>query len=230
VAVVVDADYEPIAGVYIKNINSNRFAISNEAGQFSLECSFNDSLLITAMGYEVKKVVISELNGPVIQLKSLLQKLKPVEIYDFKSWDSFKKEFLELDVEKQEVNTEGIPDNKPSEVPVQLRSNEYAKKPSVMQRILSPFSSLSYSLNKKEKEKRKALEQIRKDKNSAAYQDVMQSDKVIELVPISLDLVDDFILFCNTKIADKNIDNEYHYIEIIIQLYPVYLEERKKQD
>lgn len=56
---IVDCENEPIKGVSILNLNSKAFTTSDSLGNYSIEARKNDVLQIAKMGFEGKKVLIS---------------------------------------------------------------------------------------------------------------------------------------------------------------------------
>jgi hypothetical protein len=42
-------------------------------------------------------------------------------------------------------------------------------------------------------------------------------------------LMDDFIVYCHREIEDKYMHNAYYYQEVIISLYPKFIEKRKSE-
>ena len=232
--VVMDQDLEFVAGAQVVNFNNKKATITDSKGSFTLRCKPLDTLIIASMGHEAVKIVVyisdfSERGTKerIITLKPTPTELDRVEIYDFKSWDAFKKEFAEVDVQHDEVNTKGLPAGEPSKIPQKYRSNEFAEKPSAGRMALSPFSSAAYLLSAKEKEKRKALAQWKSDQKTALYYSLMVPDSVQKMVPVQEEDMDDFILYCNENIEDKTLDNEYLYKEKIRALYTIFTEERK---
>ncbi len=226
-SVLVDQSWDGIGGAYIKNLNSNRFAVSDTSGLFSIPCNIGDTLIISAMTYELKKVIVNEHVVTHIQLDRMLNTLNEVNVYDFKSYEHFKRQVLELELEEPAVNVTGLPNGPPSKVPVRARSNEFSSPPGVLG-ILSPFSTLGYYLNDDEKSKRRLWEMMRIDERDRIYWTVMHADSIQEWTNVPDSLLDDFIVYCNLKIEDKSLEKTYYYKEKISKLYPLFLEERKK--
>ena len=43
------------------------------------------------------------------------------------------------------------------------------------------------------------------------------------------EMIDDFIVFCNSRIEVKNLGKEYYYKEKIIELYPEFIKASKEK-
>ena len=218
-SILIDEHDQGIGGAYIRNFRTNSFTITDSAGKFSIECLSDDSLLISAMGYEMEKYLISNTHDSYIAMKPMIITLKQVNVYDFKGWDAFKKEFIEKDIPGPKINEKGLPHGKTSPKPIALRSDLFPSTPNVINYIVSPFSSLSYYTNKTEKEKRKVWRLMIQENNEMAYWNVMNTDSIKLWTEIPDCLLDPFVIYCNQHITDKNLNKEYYYKEQIIDLF-----------
>lgn len=227
-AVVLGASFEPVEGAFVKNFRTEKFAVSDKSGLISLDCQANDSLLVNALGYELKIVRLSQHAGSHIQLKQMTYQLKQVNVYDMKGWEAFKKDFIELDVPGEKVNTNGLPKGKTSIKPPELR-NSFSENPGPINFIVNPVSSFLYYFNEKEKAKRQVWSMMQADIREQVYWGIMKRDTILKLMPVPDSIVGDFIVYCNRHIEDKSLSNEYYYKEKIGQLYPFFLEERKNK-
>jgi len=222
--IVVDHQFESIPGAYIKNTNSNKISISKANGFFLIDYELNDSLIFLSLGYEVRIIPIRHIEGRIVKLKRLLHVLKQVEVYDFKGWEAFKREFVKLDVAENKVNIRGLPAGKLSRKPIALRSNEFSHKPSVGNYFLNPFSTLAYYLNEEEKQKRNLWLRMRLELAESAYWNVVNNDSIQHWIEVPDSLINDFIVFCNFNIVEKSVGEEYFYKSKIAELYPLFLE------
>lgn len=225
---LLDEQFNPIEGATIKNLVSNAMTSSNSGGFFAIPAEVNDSLLISGLGYELKKIYVSKIPLPFVHLKQVVFSLKQVDVYEFKNWESFKKEFIETEVPGEKVNVTGLPAGKASQKPIPLRSNTFESKPGVLHFINSPFSSLAYYTNKKEKSKRKVWRMMILENNQSEYWSAMHRDSLKSWTNIPDSLIDDFIVFCNLEIEDKQQFDVYYYKEMLTELYPLFIEKRKE--
>lgn len=234
-ATVVDNEFEAIGGAYIKNLRTGKHAVSDTSGYIHIQCHPEDTLLITSLGFQIKQVapsmIIDQLlkgKNAVIQLEPIMHELKRVEIYDFKSWENFKREFAETQVEKEEINEDGLPKGEQSDVPLKYRSNEFPDGPTVGNAVVNPLSTMAYFLSAKEKEKRKAHQQWREDRATEVYQQTVVRDTVLKYLEIRETDVDPFIVYCNIHIEDKTLDRGIYYKEKMKELLPKFLESREE--
>jgi len=224
-SVVVDDKLEPIGGAYIKNVRSNEFAITDTSGFFSIESKKDDRLIISAMGYELQHIYVNDRSTAFIQMTPIIFILKQVDVYDFKSWEAFKKEFLEIEVPGEKVNIKGLPNGSPSQKPIYVRSNTFEKKPSPFLILLNPFSFIAYHINDDEIQKRKVWDMMKLENKERAYWKVMNTDSIQSWVNIPDSTLQEFIIYCNKKIDNKGLGETYYYKEKILELYPDYLHE-----
>jgi hypothetical protein len=227
-AVIVGAQFEPVEGAYVKNFRSGKFAVSDNTGLISIECFAQDSLLINALGYEMKILRLEEQSGTYIKLNQITHQLKQLNVYDLKGWEAFKKDFIELELPVEKVNTKGLPQARPSLKPAELR-NTFNENPGPIHFIIHPVSSFMYYFNEKEKQKRRVWSMMQQDIRETTYWHVMNGDTIQKLLDVPDSLLVGFILYCNLHIEDKSLSKEYYYKEKISQLYPLFLEERKKR-
>lgn len=227
-AIVTDEDFEGIAAAYVKNFRTNDFVITDTSGLFSIHCLVTDSLIISALGYEIKKIYPGEAQNMRIQLTSVAFRLKQVNVYDFKSWEVFKREFARIEIPEQKVNVSGLPAGKISKKPTYLASNTFEEKPGPLHFIVHPISSIAYYFNDEEKQKRKVWALMNQDNRETVYRRIVQRDSIKKWTDINDEYLDDFIIYCNVHIIEKELDREYYYKEKILELYPVYMEQRNK--
>jgi hypothetical protein len=126
---VMDELLKPLPFAHVLVLNNYRGAITNTYGNFSLVVEESDSVLISAVGYKRKYMVIPE-NLPTkfltIEVVLLVDTLVIAEakIYPWKSYEEFKEAFVNLklptdDMEKARRNialirTQIIMDHEPS--------------------------------------------------------------------------------------------------------------------
>ena len=226
---ITDHTFQAIGGVLVKNLRTNSISITDTSGFFTIRARWHDSLFIHAMGHEVRIQHIKPGMDRIISLNSLSVQLKIVEIVTQKDWDDFKKEFLAEDIPADKINTDGLPAGEINPVPTQYRSNEFQEGPKVGNFILNPFSSIATVLNKKEKEKKKIRKILRSEDSQQIYWSAVNEDSIKTYLKVPDSLMVDFIVYCNTNIEDKYLQNAYYYQEFILSLYPRFLEERKKE-
>jgi hypothetical protein len=95
------------------------------------------------------------------------------------------------------VNMSGIPVGKSVAVPVELRSDYFASRPSTLTAIFRPFSYLSYHLSKSEKEKRATLAAIRSERDWQILSLVYSKEVIQRISGLTGTALEDFQLYCN---------------------------------
>ena len=218
---ILDEDFQPIGGAYIKNMRTDKFAITDTVGQFSIPCAQEDSLIISAMGYALKIVLIDPQTPLITILKRLYFQLDEVIVFEFKEWEAFKEAFLELDLPKQEVNVSGLPaPTRINPIPIKYRSDHFTRgKPHPLNYVLNPASAINYWTNNNEKQKRIMLQKLNQEKKERVYWQVMQQDSIQSFIPIKDPLCADFIVYCNQKIENKTLNKSYYYKAQVLALY-----------
>ena len=226
---ITDHNFHAIGGALVKNLRTNDIGITDTNGFFTINVVWNDSLFVHAMGHEIKIEHIKPGMDRLIALNSLSVQLKIIEVVSQKDWDDFKKEFLSDDLPADKINTDGLPAGKINQVPPQYRSNEFQDGPKLGNFIINPISSIASVMNEKEKEKRKIRKLLRSEEGQEVYWNTVKEDSIREYLNVPDSLIEDFIVYCNSKIEDKYLQSSYYYQELILSLYPRFIEERKKK-
>jgi hypothetical protein len=226
---VTDHNYRAIGGALVKNLRNLDVSITDTSGFFTIALRWNDSLIIHAMGHEMKVQPIKPGMERILMLNTLSVQLNIVDVVTQKDWDDFKKEFLADDLPADKINRDGLPEGKINPVPPQYRSNEFQTGPKFGNFILNPFSSIATVLNKKEKEKKKIRKMLAAESAQEVYWNVVSEDSIRTYLEVPDSLMVDFIVYCNANIQDKYLQSPYYYHELILALYPRFIEERKNK-
>jgi hypothetical protein len=226
---LTDHNFQAIGGALVKNLRTNELSITDTNGFFAIKVVWNDSLFVHAMGHEIKTVQIKLGMDRLIALNSLSVQLKIIDVVSQKDWADFKKEFLADDLPADKINTDGLPAGKINPVPPQYRSNEFQDGPKLGNFIINPISSIAAVLNEKEKQKRKIRKLLRSEEAQEVYWNAVRVDSIREYLPVPDSLIQDFIVYCNSNIDDKYLQSPYYYKELILSLYPKFVEERKRK-
>lgn len=226
-SIIVDSSFSPIEGVVIKSLKTGVSTTSDATGFFSLQTYLKDTLIIHALGYELEIIRVSSLPEKNIILRQITHRLKQVEVFEFKDWSAFRKEFLELELKEEKVNISGLPAGIASQKPVNLRTNTFEEKPHFLNYIVSPFSSILYHTNKTDKSKRKVWAMMINENNESLYRSIIQKDSLQVFLNIPDSIVDDFILFCNINIQDKKSNSALYYKTELTKLYELFSNKKK---
>jgi hypothetical protein len=95
--ILSESDSLPIQGVHIINITSQYGVVSDENGLFSISAKPKDSILISTINFEIKKIVASGLLS-TFYLKKRDYELEAYTVLPYKNFKEFKKAFIEFDL------------------------------------------------------------------------------------------------------------------------------------
>jgi hypothetical protein len=81
--VVNQSNSTPIPGASVTVKNTNRLAITDEAGKFTIAASTGDVLVITMLGYLKKEVVVNKNNSIEVKLAENISQLEDVVVIGY---------------------------------------------------------------------------------------------------------------------------------------------------
>ena len=177
---------EGVGYAQILNMRIRGGTMADAFGKFSIQADPSDTLTFKSLSYKDKKVPVAELI--VSGTENVKIFLAPVRIL-----------VGQVDVQgvAPKVNMSGIPIGKAVNVPVELRSDYFASKPTALTAIFRPLSFISYHLSKSEKEKRATLAAIRSERDWQILSLVYNKDVIQRITGLSGEALEDFMLFCN---------------------------------
>jgi len=177
---------EAVGYAQVLNMRVRGGTMADAMGNFSIQADPSDTLTFKSLSYKDKKVPVREIIAMGKELVKIM--LTPVKI-----------QIGQIDVQgaAPKVNMSGIPIGKSVAVPVDLRSDYFASKPSALTAVFKPMSFLSYHLSKSEKEKRTTLAAIRSERDWQILSIVYNKERIQKISGFTGDALDDFMLFCN---------------------------------
>lgn len=179
---------EEIPYAHVINLRVHGGTITDGQGKFSLQADPSDTLSIKALGFKSHKLIVADFLA--LNKASIEVNLVPIR---------YLVDEIDVEGEMPKVNMTGIPQGKPSDIPIELRSDAYNEKPGILTALFSPLSFLHYSLNRKEKNKRKAISIISDDREWKIFSLVYNRDILERLTGYQDDELDDFMLYCNAN-------------------------------
>lgn len=212
-----EATKEGVGYASVLNMRIRGGTITDANGNFSLQADPSDTLTFKSLGYKNKKIPVSGLIGKVDGVAIIT--LAPIRILV---------EQVDVQGAAPKVNMAGIPVGKPVGVPVELRSDYFASKPTVLTAIFRPISFLSYHLSKSEKEKRNTLSAIRSEREWQILSLVYNKEVIQRISGFSGDALDNFMLFCNAFNKLPVNANSYDVEKRIKELIKAYNAEQLK--
>jgi hypothetical protein len=185
--------------------------ISDQNGFFSLQADPTDTLLVKTIGFVNYLINVSDYlkandDKAVFKLSPIRYLIQEVEV--------------EGDMPK--VNMQGIPRGEKSDIPIELRSDNFSSPPHWSNAVLKPLSFLHYKLSKKEKRKRKAISAIQTQREWEYFSLVYNKDIIERLTGLKNQELDDFMVYCNANHGLHYSASSYEVEEKIKQLFKVY--------
>ena len=192
-SVIVDSvTGRSISFVHIVNESTRRGYITDSTGKFKIRCKKGDTLVFISLGYLGKVVIVDSLPHQ-ISLVPRTYKIDEVSIESYRSYNQFKKDFLELEAEKA-PEIQGLPKGKPIDIPVLLDTN-HINSPAFL--VLHPLSYLYYKFSKEEKSKRKAFYLERQAGERVIIERKFNREIVSRITGLEDEELTNFIGFCN---------------------------------
>jgi len=194
----------------ILNMRVRGGAMADAQGNFSIQADPSDTLTFKSLSYKDKRIPVLEIIASGKENVKIT--LSPVRIL-----------VGQVDVEGNapQVNMSGIPIGKSVSIPVELRSDYFASRPTTLTAIFKPMSYLSYHLSKSEKEKRATLAAIRSEKDWQILSLVYSKDVIQRISGLTGDELDEFMLFCNAynglPVNSTSYDVEKRIKELMIE-------------
>ena len=182
----------PIPFVHILNESSRKGYISDSAGEFHVALNRGDTLVFISLGY-MGKVIIADSSLKTVLLLPRAYKIDEVSIQSIRSYEQFKRDFLQIEPEK-EKKIEGLPEGKPIDIPI-LLDTSYIKSDAFL--VLHPLSYLYYNFSKEEKSKRKVFYLKRQEGEKIIIDRKYNRSIVSEITGLEGDELTNFIGFCN---------------------------------
>lgn len=222
----------PNATVTIKR--SRKGVICDSTGVFHLQIQERDTLVISALGYELKEWPVPLILNPDfppffrIKLQDISYLLKEVDIYALGTWDEFKDEFVKAKVKEKnpinkDIGKQLAPYNtkKPNPVPAQYRP-KIDKKMGIVDAIFRPTDFLHNKLSKKEKIKKNLSKRIKEEGKNKKIGKKYNAQIVSDATGLKGDELLAFMEFCGKKIQVTENSRDYDVMKQILDLYQEY--------
>ncbi len=191
--IVVDSvTGRPISFTHIVNESTRTGYITDSAGKFQIHYKKGDTLVFVSLGYLGRVMIVDSLPHQ-ISLIPRTYKIDEVSVETYRSYNQFRKDFLEIELEK-DPEIEGLPKGKPIDIPVLLDTNELSS-PAFL--ILHPLSYFYYRFSKEEKSKRKAFYLERQAGERLQIEKKFNRDIVTRITGFENEELTNFIGFCN---------------------------------
>lgn len=218
----------PVPYVNVVNKAQGMGTNANEKGAFSIRTRPGDTLVFSAIGYEMQYYALdkdSRAASPTVQIRLVPKtyELLAVDVYPYPTAEQFKKEFLtmELPDTAAHVNLPKI------NVPQLTKSIGYL--PTGGLAISGPFSALYNKFSKEGKERRQVQALYAQQTRKQLYDSRFNADIVRRVTGLKDKELEDFMQYCKlseSKVIDA--DNEYEIVLAINDCYKSFKEERNR--
>ena len=203
-ATIVDKEgFTDFPNLIIVNKNTGQSILGTTSGNFSLELSAADTILIGAIGYQTKKYFLpAGYSAPTLRDTILLSKLQfdlnTVTVFGERDLKEIHEELAQLEFDRSEYMLSGI---------------------DAMQ---SPITFLYQALSRREQQKRRAYEIILEDKRREVLKELFQKYVDAEIISLNKNEFDEFIDFC--QISDRAMQSlsQYDFIMLVKARYSHY--------
>ena len=210
--------FEPVQFAHVINTRNYTATITDTIGNFSIKIRKKDTLLITSIGYENKKITFGEKNQQVvfksIPMEEKLYRIKQVEVTPWGTYNEFKNRFMALD--KKNPRDDIHP----------LLWKDLPQKPDEIEpyvpNITNPISFLYYIFSEEGKSKRKLIELQKKATIDSKIRSKYNREKVSDLTGLEGKELERFMKFCN--FTDEYLLNtkEYKILQRVQNMYQMY--------
>ncbi|HPE77649.1 MAG TPA: carboxypeptidase-like regulatory domain-containing protein [Draconibacterium sp.] len=202
-----DSSAIPYANVI--NYRTHGGTTTNSDGYFTIEMLNIDSLIVTSIGYEQKKIKVpanySGYNTLVFIMLPSNYALREVLV----------------EGEKPKVDL-GMGAGKPTDIAPELRGDAFNESPPILAAFFNPVSYWQYYLSKKEKRKREVRKEMIIQKNWEMHSQNYNKEKVMMLTGMNDADADSFMLWFNSQDVLPYLSSEYQVRATIIEFFHYY--------
>lgn len=202
-----DSSAIPYANVI--NYRTHGGTTTNSDGYFTIEMLNIDSLIVTSIGFEQKKIKVpanySGYNTLVFIMLPSNYALREVLV----------------EGEKPKVDL-GMGAGKPTDIAPELRGDAFNESPPILAAFFNPVSYWQYYLSKKEKRKREVRKEMIIQKNWEMHSQNYNKEKVMMLTGMNDADADSFMLWFNSQDVLPYLSSEYQVRATIIEFFHYY--------
>lgn len=203
---------KPVPYANIINPRIHGGTSSDGVGKFTLPIQIKDSIVITVLGYNRE---VFHLNKSFVPDTSIVIELKPTS-YNLKEVAVSKPKSIDFGFHSEITKT-----------PMQLRSDDYDKSPSILAALLNPLSFAHYNLSRKEKDKRRAINLNQQFKNWDKLKEIYNDSTIKKLTGIKEEKLDDFKIYCNSYFDPDTLYPVSEIYRRILVAYKEFIDQEK---
>ncbi len=202
-----DSSAVPYANVI--NYRTHSGTTTNSDGYFTIEMMNIDSLIVTSIGFEQKKIKVP---ANYTGYNTLVFIMLP---------SNYALREVVVEGEKPKVDL-GIGAGKPTDITPELRGDAFNEAPPILAAFFNPVSYWQYYLSKKEKRKREVRKEMIIQKNWEMHSQNYNKEKVMMLTGMNDSEADSFMLWFNSQDVLPYLSSEYQVRATIIEFFHYY--------
>ena len=202
-----DSSAVPYANII--NYRTHSGTTTNSDGYFSIEMLNIDSLIVTSIGFEQKKIKVP---ANYTGYNTLVFIMLP---------SNYALREVLVEGEKPKVDL-GLGAGKPTEIAPELRGDAFNEAPPILAAFFNPVSYWQYYLSKKEKRKREVRKEMITQKNWEMHSQNYNKEKVMMLTGMKDLEADSFMVWFNSQDVLPYLSSEYQVRATIIEFYHYY--------
>ena len=209
-----DSSGVPYANII--NYRTHSGTTTNSDGYFTIEMLNIDSLIVTSIGFEQKKIKVP---ANYTGYNTLIFKMLP---------SNYALREVLVEGEKPKVDL-GIGAGKPTDIAPELRGDAFNEAPPILAAFFNPISYWQYYLSKKEKRKREVRKEMTIQKHWEMHSQNYNKEKVMMLTGMKDLEADSFMVWFNGQDVLPYLSSEYQVRASIIEFFHYYRIEKAMQ-
>ncbi len=202
-----DSSAVPYANVI--NYRTHGGTTTNSDGYFTIEMLNIDSLIVTSIGFEQKKIKVP---ANYTGYNTLVFVMLP---------SNYALREVLVEGEKPKVDL-GLGAGKPTDIAPELRGDAFNDAPPILAAFFNPVSYWQYYLSKKEKRKREVRKEMIIQKNWEMHSQNYNKEKVMMLTGMKDLEADSFMVWFNSQDVLPYLSSEYQVRATIIEFFHYY--------
>lgn len=202
-----DSSAVPYANVV--NYRTHSGTTTNSDGYFTIEMLNIDSLIVTSIGFEQKKIKVP---ANYTGYNTLVFTMLP---------SNYALREVLVEGEKPKVDL-GLGAGKPTDITPELRGDAFNEAPPILAAFFNPVSYWQYYLSKKEKRKREVRKDMIIQKNWEMHSQNYNKEKVMMLTGMKDLEADSFMVWFNSQDVLPYLSSEYQVRATIIEFFHYY--------
>ena len=202
-----DSSAVPYANVV--NYRTHSGTTTNSDGYFTIEMLNIDSLIVTSIGFQQKKIKVP---ANYTGYNTLVFIMLP---------SNYALREVLVEGEKPKVDL-GLGAGKPTDITPELRGDAFNEAPPILAAFFNPVSYWQYYLSKKEKRKREVRKDMIIQKNWEMHSQNYNKEKVMLLTGMKDLEADSFMVWFNSQDVLPYLSSEYQVRATIIEFFHYY--------